>query len=117
MRRWVAWALAVLTAGGTAWLLVVLSATLTFGVSPGYGLAFQILAVPLGAVATFALVWQLVSGRPLRTRFWLVAVPLAFVILAVGVVPLLFGLAAPLGSFVAMAALALGVSSVLPLSA
>ena len=117
MRRWLAWALAALAGAAAAWGALRLTAEAVLAADPLRGLVLQALAVPLAAVAGFALTWNLAAGRPLRGRFWAVAVPAAFLVWGAGFAVAFAGLATVTGSAGLMAALATLLSLLVPLRA
>ena len=68
-------------AGAAAWAVATLTAIAMLETPTSFATVRSILVPPVAGLATFALVFGLGTGHPMRARFWLVGLALTFAIL------------------------------------
>ncbi|MBM2577289.1 hypothetical protein JQC91_13350 [Jannaschia sp. Os4] len=117
IRAWGAWLAAAALGLVAAWAAFVLTGQTMLTRPTAGSFVMQVVAVPMGALAAFAVVWTLATGRVLRGRFWLWG---TLVVMAAwfGAIAAAFLLRIDVPAAIALGgALALAISTRLPLRA
>ncbi len=87
-------------AGAAAWAVATLTAIAMLETPTSFATIRSILFPPLAGLATFALVFGLGTGHPMRAQFWLVGLALTFTTLGLALAAIWQGYTTPLEALV-----------------